>query len=133
MIAGSFGPWYTTLFGSVSGVDGRELPAWRNGWAVVVLAVVGGVMPWVGRNRPLLPGVVAMSAGSVGVCITLYTRSLIHDAADRLCFGCAHPSVGWGLTIATAGSLALAFAGLVLLAVHAVRGTTRPHRPRVTI
>ena len=111
MVVGAFGPWVKALGISVGGTDGSN-----DGWLVVVVAAVGGLLFYATR-RDRGAGLWALLGGAAGTAITLYDRSHVqHAIADGGLLGQAVVQVGWGLNLALIASISFGLAGIVRLA-----------------
>src|SRR5581483_2419084 len=117
MIIGSFGPWIDALGQSVSGTDGSN-----DGWFVVAVAVAGALFMY-GTRANRGAGLWALVAGGIGAVITIHDRSHVsHAIANGGALVQAVSRIGWGLNLAMAASISLAFAGVVwLLGVPSVQ------------
>jgi hypothetical protein len=108
MAIGAFGPWVTALGTSISGTNGSH------GWAVILCAVVAAGKLAVSR-RPRRAALWATIVGVLASGITIYDRSHLDrylSSQSALVQALVH--TGWGLTLATAASISLVLAAIVL-------------------
>lgn len=114
MLLGSFGPWISTLGGSVAGTDGSN-----DGWLVVVAAVLGGVI-LLPTRRYRAGGIWPLLAGIGGAAVTIHDRShASHVISGQSVLVRDLVHIGWGLNLAMVASISFAVCGLVwLLAVR---------------
>jgi hypothetical protein len=108
MLLGAIGPWGKALGISVSGLDES-----RDGWAVVVAAIVA--VPSLVRyivsieRSAARAAMVTAIASAVGLSATLYNQVVMRREDE------AAVLIGWGLNIATVGSGVLALTALGLI------------------
>jgi hypothetical protein len=117
MVVGGFGPWARVLgVISVSGTDG-------DGWIVIVAALVAAGLIFLQQRRRMgiWPFVVALLAAVIASVTTIYDWTDLNHVADQT--GLIH--AGWGIYLATSGSVSLALACVGLL-VEAPRMTEAP-------
>lgn len=107
MLGGAFGPWASFLAVSVSGADGSN-----DGWVVVGAALVGGGLAYATRSSRGA-GVCAFLGGGAGFVVTAHDRGHVQTAINQGgAFARALVHVGWGLNLALAASISMAFAGV---------------------
>jgi hypothetical protein len=110
MVLGAFGPWAKVLFVTVNGTDGSN-----DGWWVVLLAVAGGLAVWWATTKPSRQreaALAALAAGVVASALTIADRGELEGVGLG---AVGEVRVGWGLNLATIGSLSLVGAAVVLL------------------
>lgn len=121
MAVGSAGAWVTGPDVALSGLGSRvtRIPAALSGggWSVLGLAVAGcaGFML---TRRHRLAGAFPALLGLVATAVTLdHIHTLVRYEPFDCLGGCTRAHVGWGLVLATAGSVTFAVAGIVWVAL----------------
>ncbi|HEY4346200.1 MAG TPA: hypothetical protein VGM80_01325 [Gaiellaceae bacterium] len=123
MVVGALGRW------DGAGQMGIEAPTGPprlvgltipNGWGVVAAAVAGGACALVIR-RSRAGGIPLLVAGLAGAAVAIHfpdeTVGIFPACRAGISYGCSGPvHAGWGLTVATLGSVCLAGIGIVWLA-----------------
>jgi hypothetical protein len=114
MLIGSFGPWISTLGGSVAGTDGSN-----DGWLVVIAAVLGAII-LLPTRRYRAAGIWPFLAGIGGAAVTIHDRShASHFIGRQSTFVRDLVHIGWGLNLAMVASISFAVCGLIwLLAIQ---------------
>lgn len=126
MLLGAFGPWVTVLAISVAGTDGSN-----DGWLVAAAAVIGGGLCYATRESKGA-GVWALLGGVAGFAVTVYDRGHVQTAINQGgAFTKALSHVGWGLNLALAASVSMAFAGLTALIQTRSASPTEDAQPTI--
>lgn len=101
MVVGSIGPWF-----KIGGVTGDGLD--RDGVITLILAIVAAALVGLARVRARAPTRIGLV-----VCAILALATCVYDIIDILGTELLSPSLGWGIIVATLGSLDLAVSATV--------------------
>jgi hypothetical protein len=136
MIIGALGAWVSYDGGSAFGGLDRVAQVSHRGWVVLIAGVAGAGLALF-ASRSLFGSALILVAGVFASGSVLDVREAIEHTCPNLDGGsmgahtlgllCLSPSVGWGLNVATIGSLGLFAAGAVLLSVSVL--PRLPRRP----